>query len=130
MGFIATGDDYGLKSDIVFEGMNQVVKVVDDLAAFDATFQDHVNTVRDILTRCRRHGVTLNAKKFQFGQQNVEFAGFRLSPEGVGADPEKLAAVARFPRPTNISQMRSFMGLVEQLAAPEGQERFRLGRSA
>ena len=40
MGFIATGDDYGKKSDIVFEGMSQVVKVVDDLAAFDSTFQE------------------------------------------------------------------------------------------
>ena len=80
------------------------------------TFQDHENTVREILTRCRTSGITLNAKKFQFGQEEVEFAGFRLSTAGVGADPEKLAAVARFPRPTNITQMRSFMGLVEQLA--------------
>ena len=101
MGFSATGDDYARKSDVVFEGMNQIVKVVDDLAAFDATFQEHVNTVRDILSRCRRHGVTLNAKKFKFGQPEVEFAGFRLSQAGVGADPEKLAAVARFLRPTN-----------------------------
>ena len=64
---------------------------------------------------CRANGITLNTKKFKFGQQEVEFAGYRLSPEGVGADPDKLAHVARFPRPTNISQMRSFMGLVEQL---------------
>jgi hypothetical protein len=46
----------------------------------------------------------------------VHFAGYLVGGDGVAADPEKLSAIAEFPRPVNITQLRSFLGLVGQLA--------------
>ena len=39
-----------------------------------------------------------------------------LQPGGVTADPDKVSAIADFLRPSSITYLRSFMGLVEQLA--------------
>nr|XP_027229813.1 uncharacterized protein LOC113821505 [Penaeus vannamei] len=46
----------------------------------------------------------------------VSFCGYNISPEGIAADPEKVAAIRDYPTPSNITDLRSFMGLVNQLA--------------
>ena len=61
-------------------------------------------------------GITLNPKKFQFAQESVNFAGYVISRDGVQADPKKVKAIAEFPTPKDIHDLRSFLGLVEQLA--------------
>ncbi|ROT64569.1 hypothetical protein C7M84_017475 [Penaeus vannamei] len=66
-----------------------------------------------MLSRCRAHGITLNKDKFMVAATNVSFCGY---PEGIAADPEKVAAIRDYPTPSNITDLRSFMGLVNQLA--------------
>ncbi|ROT64573.1 hypothetical protein C7M84_017479 [Penaeus vannamei] len=39
-----------------------------------------------------------------------------LFDKGIAADPEKVAAIRDYPTPSNITDLRSFMGLVNQLA--------------
>lgn len=46
----------------------------------------------------------------------MEFAGYVLNKERITTDPEKIDAVKKFPRPNNITQLKSFMGMVAQLA--------------
>jgi hypothetical protein len=41
--------------------------------------------------------------------------GFQIQQGGISADPDKLRAISDFPQPTNITELLSFMGLVEQL---------------
>jgi hypothetical protein len=42
--------------------------------------------------------------------------GFQIQQGGVAVDPDKLWAISDFMRPTNITELHSFMGLVEQIA--------------
>ncbi|ROT64571.1 hypothetical protein C7M84_017477 [Penaeus vannamei] len=63
-----------------------------------------------------RHSITLNKDKFMVAATNVSFCGYNISPEGIAADPEKVAAIRDYPTPSNITDLRSFMGLVNQLA--------------
>ena len=44
------------------------------------------------------------------------FAGYVLDSNGVAPDPSKVETIVKFPRPTNITELRSFMGMVVQLA--------------
>ena len=98
------------------EGLKDQEKVVDDVLLHKATIPEHVAQVRAFLQRCREKGITLNPKKFHFLQQSVKFAGYLVTSEGIKADPDKVSAIANFPKPTNITDLRSFFGLVEQLA--------------
>ena len=41
----------------------------------------------------------------------MEYLGHVVSREGVRADPRKLTAVQKFPTPTNLKTLRSFLGL-------------------
>ena len=72
--------------------------------------------IREVLQRCRTHSITLNPDKL-FLAQEVKFVGHLVGKDGIKADPEKIAAIANFPTPKNITDLRSFAGLVTQLAA-------------
>ena len=39
------------------------------------------------------------------------FLGHVISRDGISVDPQKLEAVVNWPRPTNVTEVRSFLGL-------------------
>ena len=41
----------------------------------------------------------------------VHFLGHVISAEGISVDPGKIAAVVDWPRPTNVTEVRSFLGM-------------------
>ena len=46
----------------------------------------------------------------------VTFLGHVMGPNGIEADPEKLKAVADLPAPKNVQEVRTFLGMVNQLS--------------
>ena len=118
MGLSSAGDEYNRRGDQALEGLENTRKLVDDVLVHDTSkdIQDHERRVRHFLDRCREAGITLNPSKFTFGAPEVKFAGYIVGREGIKADPEKIEALTKFPKPQNISDVRSFLGLVEQLA--------------
>ena len=116
MGLSCSGDEYNRRADMAFAGLSNTVRVVDDLLRFDSEFPEHVRGVCSVLQAARQAGITLNLSKFRFAQAKISWVGYEVQHGGCTADPEKLCAISRFPRPGNITELRSFMGLVEQLA--------------
>ena len=41
----------------------------------------------------------------------MSFLGHVISKEGVQVDPKKVEAVSNWPRPTNVTEIRSFLGM-------------------
>lgn len=117
MGLVSSGDEYNRRGDQALGATARTVKIVDDILAFDSSYQDHLSHVISILQRCDRYGITLNADKFKFGRTSVDFCGYTITPQGYTVDKRKVEAIADFPRPQNITDLRSFMGLTNQLGA-------------
>ena len=116
MGLTSAQDEYCRRGDEALAGLDHLRKVVDDILIFGESNQELLTRVVEVLERCRENGITLNPKKFNFGQDKVDYVGYEVSAEGVTADPRKLSAIADFPTPANLVDLRSFMGLVNQLA--------------
>ena len=49
--------------------------------------------------------------KCKFWLEQVAFLGHVVSKYGIQVDPKKIEAVADWPRPTTITEIRSFLGL-------------------
>ena len=49
--------------------------------------------------------------KCEFWLNSVSFLGHVISKEGVQVDPKKVEAVSNWPRPTNVTEIRSFLGM-------------------
>ncbi|XP_068226846.1 uncharacterized protein [Palaemon carinicauda] len=57
------------------------------------------------------------ALKICFAKRAVDFCGYKISSHGYTVDSRKVMAIADFPVPQNITDLRSFMGLVNQLGS-------------
>ena len=115
MGLSSSQDEYCARGDAALQDIDRVEKVVDDILVHSRTPQENLKTVLNVLERCRKQGITLNPEKFEFLQSSVDYVGYRVSCDGVKADPKKVEAIQNFPAPTNITELRSFMGLANQL---------------
>lgn len=69
-----------------------------------------------VIQKCRDHGIKLSIQTFEIGH-TVKFAGFTVSSEGTKPDPAKLTALRSFPSPKSVTDLRSFLGLANQLGA-------------
>ena len=54
----------------------------------------------------------MNGLKCQFFQAQVKYMGHILSKEGISPVKSKLDAIRLAPRPTDMSQVRSFLGML------------------
>ena len=50
-----------------------------------------------------------------FVKQKVEYLGHIVTPEGISSDPGKIRVVDNYPTPTNLKELRSFLGLANYL---------------
>jgi hypothetical protein len=51
-----------------------------------------------------------------FAKETVEFAGFEITKEGIKPTDKYIEAIRNFQTPTNISEVRSWFGLINQVA--------------
>ena len=115
MGFTATGDIFCLCGDMALQSVPNCVKVVEDVLLYDEGYLPHLHHVNTVLARCRASGITLNANKVILAALAVKFYSYVLSANGIDADPEKVQEITDFATPANITDLRSFIGLVNQL---------------
>lgn len=65
-----------------------------------------------MLTRLENHGVRVKLSKCQFFQSSVEYLGHRIDRDGLHPTDEKIAAIDKAPGPTNVTELKSFLGLL------------------
>ncbi|KAK8684243.1 hypothetical protein V6N13_040273 [Hibiscus sabdariffa] len=83
----------------------------DDILIYSKTLQDHVEHLRAVLQTLREEKLFGNLEKCVFCTNKLTFLGYIVSSKGVEVDPEKIKAIQEWPRPTSITQVRSFHGL-------------------
>ena len=115
MGLCCSNDWYCRRGDVALAGIRGVRKIVDDILVFASNETEFYERVREVFSRCREHQITLSKKKIEQGS-SVPFAGFIVGVNGVEANPARLKAVEDFPTPTDVTSVRSFLGLANQLA--------------
>ena len=114
MGLNPSSDHFCERSDRTFQPVEGILKIVDDGLLQAPTERDLLEKFELVLECCRKSSLTLSRKKLEMGQ-SVTFAGHIISSDGVKPEPRRTDAIRKFPRPTNVSEMRSFLGLVNQL---------------
>ena len=67
--------------------------------------------MEEVFRRLRDANVKLNPKKCSFFKQRVEYLGHVVTPEGISPNPDKVRVVQEYPTPTNLKELRSFLGL-------------------
>jgi hypothetical protein len=88
-----------------------VIVFIDDILVYSKSIQEHEQHLRVVLEKLRIHRLYAKFSKCEFCLERVAFLGHILTTEGVAVDPEKVEAVSNWQRLTNVSEIRSFLGL-------------------
>ena len=119
MGMSNTNDEFCCQTDLAYEGLQNIHKVVDDILISGSTKQECLDRVRQVLERSRQFGITISRKKVQFGQ-SISYGGFliRVRDDRIEflPSPELMDAIRHYPVPTDLTSLRGFLGLLNQLA--------------
>jgi len=85
---------------------------IDDIFIYSNDRDEYTVHVRTVLQTLREHQLYSKLKKCKFSSEEVIFSGHVVvSKEGIEVDPQKVKAIAKWPRPTNVTEIRSFLGL-------------------
>ena len=66
----------------------------------------------NFLSLCSKNGIIPNRSRFSFAEDEVDFAGFRITMDSVRPTSRIIQNIKEFKAPTNITELRSFHGLV------------------
>ena len=96
-------------------GLSGTVCLMDDILVHRMT-REHDERLRLVLQRLSNLGMTLNSEKCMFAQSSVEFFRHVIYSQGITPDPNKVSAIVWFATLANVSDIRRFLGMVNQLS--------------
>ena len=115
-GYLASGDGYTHRFAQIAKEITNKRTIVDDTVLWSENMEDNFNDVCKLLTVCCEAGLIFNSDKFQFGQDTVDFAGLEITRDGVRPSRKFLESIRALPAPTNITDARSFFGMINQVS--------------
>lgn len=88
-----------------------ILVYIDDLLIPFSTISEGLDYLDQTLKALTDAGFTINLSKCKFFETSIEYLGRIISREGVKPSHRKVSALVNSPIPTNVRQVRQFMGL-------------------
>ena len=89
-----------------------VYNFIDDILIYSKSVEEHLIHIQQVLEIFRKHKLKINIEKCQFFRTEVEVLGHKLSTKGLSPMESKIEAIKKWNPPTNIHELRSFLGTV------------------
>ena len=99
--------------NMVMQGLTWEACLVflDDIIVISSTFEQHLDRLSAVFGRLGSANLKLKPSKCKLFQLKVKFLGSVVSAKGIEPDPDKLAAISDWPVPSNLTELRAFVGL-------------------
>ena len=88
-----------------------VLVFFDDILIYSSTLTEHLQHLRMVFEVLLKDEWKIKLSKCSFAQTQISYLGHTISAQGVGTDPKKVQAITDWPTPTNVKELRSFLGL-------------------
>ena len=101
------------------EVINEVIKYFkevaayhDDVNVFDSDPIEHVQMIRSLIERLRKHNLKGSPSKARLGATDANFLGHFISPAGLRPNAGNVSVLIIVPMPTDVKQVRALMGSI------------------
>ena len=88
-----------------------VIVFTNDILVYSGSLEEHVEHLRTVLQILRERQLYAKFSKCQFWLDKVAFLGHVISTKSISVDPQKIESIVHWKPPTNVSEVRSFLGL-------------------
>ena len=89
-----------------------VIVYLDDILVFSKNWEDHVNHVTQVLETLWKEKLYVKLSKCEFGKTSLVYLGHIVGEGKIKIDPSKVDVIVNWPNPTNVTEVRSFLGVV------------------
>ena len=96
----------------ILRGLPHTSVYLDDILVTGHSEKEHLRNLEAVLQRLEEAGIRLKQKKCAFLLPEVDYLGHHLSAEGLRPTMDKIRAIVQAPAPRNVSQLRSFLGVI------------------
>ena len=96
----------------LLQGLTHVSVYLDDILVTGVNQEHHLHNLDQVLGRLESAGLTLKQSKCIFATPSVEYLGHIIDASGLHPSSDKLRAIREAPEPTNITELKSFLGLL------------------
>jgi len=100
----------------MFEDIEGIEVVVDDLLVWGETEEQHDARLIQVLEQARARNLKLNEAKCHIKQQETNYIGHTVSKEGLKPDPKKIEAIKKWLDQKNTEELQRFLGMITYLA--------------
>ncbi|XP_043717547.1 uncharacterized protein LOC122665462 [Telopea speciosissima] len=89
-----------------------VVVYLDDIVVYSNTLEEHVQHLRIVFKVLKDNQLYVKKEKCSFAQEEVMFLGHKIGGGTLRMDESKVQAIQEWEAPTKVTELRSFLGLV------------------
>jgi hypothetical protein len=88
-----------------------VLVFFDDILVYSASYEEHFKHLEQIFQVLEKEKWRVKLSKCTFAKREISYLGYVISAQRVATCPKKIQAVADWPQPQNVKELRSFLGL-------------------
>uniref|UniRef100_A0A7M5XNH5 Endonuclease n=1 Tax=Clytia hemisphaerica TaxID=252671 RepID=A0A7M5XNH5_9CNID len=111
-GMSSAAEIYQREIELALTGLPGVKNISDDIIIGGRTEEELISRTEAVFERLRTKNLTVNPKKCNFLKTELLYMGHKLSQFGVSPDEEKVRSIVNLLPPTNIKELRSFLGMI------------------
>lgn len=88
-----------------------VLVLFDNILIYSGSWKLHLEHLELVLQLLKEHKLVAKESKFVFRQMKIDYLGHVISEEGLTVKQAKIEAILQWPRPRNVKEIRSILGL-------------------
>jgi hypothetical protein len=111
MGLLGCPASFQRLMEQVLRGLQNILIYIDDVLIHTDTHKKLLEALEQVLMRLHQHHLKMNLDKCLFGDRQVSYLGFTLTPHGIKPGKAKLRAIKLATAPNNVKAIWSFVGL-------------------
>ena len=97
----------------IFKGiLGKYVHVfMDDILICSTDIETHLQHLQEVFNRLEKANLKVKVSKCKFLKERLKFLGHVLDGNGVHTSQDKIEAILKFPNPTDVKTLKSFLGV-------------------
>ncbi len=102
MGLLGCPASFQRLMEQVLPGLNHLLIYIDDMLIHTDTHEKHLEALEQVLLRLHQHHLKINLDKCLFGNRQVSYLGFTLTPEGIKPGKANLKSIEQAKPPSDV----------------------------